>query len=69
MQAIPALQAHALLAGRDFVSGADIEALAHPLLAHRMVLIPGADTPQQLIEGALEAPLEAFSRASISEAG
>jgi MoxR-like ATPase len=62
---IPALQAHALLAGRDFVSSEDVEALLPDALAHRLALAPGAESPEALIRDALEAPLERLARSTL----
>jgi MoxR-like ATPase len=39
--AIPALQAWAMMNGRDFVSPKDVKSLALPLFSHRMDLVPG----------------------------
>jgi MoxR-like ATPase len=38
-----AARAHATIAGRDFVSPDDVKGVAAPVLAHRLVLGPGAD--------------------------
>ena len=35
-------QANALLAGRDYVSPEDVQRMAEPVLAHRLVLSPEA---------------------------
>lgn len=37
-------RAHAVLCGRDYVSPADVQAVAAPVLAHRLLLGGGADT-------------------------
>jgi MoxR-like ATPase len=37
-----AAKAHAMLRGRDHALPDDVQALAHPVLAHRLVLAPGA---------------------------
>ncbi|MBM4291470.1 MAG: AAA family ATPase [Deltaproteobacteria bacterium] len=66
VQGLPALQARAALAGRDFVSAEDVEALSGPLFEHRLTLIPGVRDAQGLIADALRAPLEALSRATLS---
>ncbi len=66
VQGLPALQARAALAGRDFVSAEDVEALAPALFEHRLTLIPGVRDAQGLIADALRAPLEALSRATLS---
>jgi MoxR-like ATPase len=62
---IPALQVHALLAGRDFVSSEDVEALLPDALAHRLALAPGVESAEALIRDALEAPLERLARSTL----
>jgi MoxR-like ATPase len=62
---LPALQAHALARGRDFVSSEDVEALAPHALAHRIVLHPGAGGEREVIDDALAAPLERLARATL----
>jgi MoxR-like ATPase len=62
---LPALQAHALLRGRDFVSSEDVEALARHALAHRIALAPGAGDAHEVIDAALCAPLERLARATL----
>ncbi len=51
---ILAAKAHALFSGRKFVSKKDIEAMAHPILRHRIILNFEAErkglTPDQVIE-------------------
>ena len=53
-----AAQGRALLCGRDFATPADIQALAGPVLAHRMVLTAraryGGQTSQQLVQVLVE---------------
>jgi MoxR-like ATPase len=53
-----AAQAHAILAGRDYVTPDDVKAVALPILAHRLLLTPSARlkgvTPKALLEGILE---------------
>lgn len=65
---IPALQAHALLAGRDFVSADDLQVLAPFVFAHRLVLAPGAGTPEEVIAQCLKRPMERLARASLKRA-
>jgi MoxR-like ATPase len=67
VQAIPALQVRALLRGRDFVSSEDLEALAFPLFAHRMELMPGVNA-DALVKDALKGPIEKLSRATLGAA-
>ena len=65
VQAIPALQAHALLRGRDFVSTADVQALITPLFSHRLALVPGVAEPAEVLADSSLGPLEATSRATL----
>jgi MoxR-like ATPase len=67
VQAIPALQTRALLKGRDFVSSEDIEALAFPIFAHRMELMPGVQA-DLLVKDALRGPIEKLSRSTLGAA-
>jgi MoxR-like ATPase len=65
VQAVPALQARALLRGRDFVTTGDIDDLAVPLFAHRLALGPGTTDPLPIVRDALRGPLEAATRATL----
>ena len=65
VQAVAALQAHALLQGRDFVTPADIEQLLIPLFSHRLQLSPGAGNPDTLVRNAAEAPLKQLSKRAL----
>jgi MoxR-like ATPase len=67
VQAIPALQTRALLTGRDYVSSEDIEALAFPIFAHRMELMPGVQA-DLLVKDALKGPIEKLSRSTLGAA-
>lgn len=67
VQAIPALQTRALLNGRDYVSSEDIEALAFPIFAHRMELMPGVQA-DLLVKDALKGPIEKLSRSTLGAA-
>ena len=58
VQALPALQARALLEGRDFVSTEDLAHLAEPLFAHRLALAPGESEAGPILERASAGPLE-----------
>jgi MoxR-like ATPase len=62
---LPALQAHALLHGRDYVRSEDVESLAVPALAHRIVLLPGIDSPSEVVRECLADPLESLSRSTL----
>ena len=52
---LKACQAHALMNGRDFVTPEDVQKMAEPVLAHRLVLSPEARmrnmTPQRALAG------------------
>ncbi|MEM1416164.1 MAG: AAA family ATPase [Myxococcota bacterium] len=63
--ALPALQARALLHGRDYVGPEDLEALAAPIFHHRLELAPGTDAPAQVVRDALGPQLERLARASL----
>lgn len=62
---MPALQAAALLKGRDYVIGEDIQWLAPHIFAHRMELAPGVDDPLQVLKECSRQPLEQLSRATL----
>ena len=62
VQAVSALQAHALLKGRAYVAPEDIDQLVIPLFSHRLQLTPGAGNPDLLVRSAAEAPLKLLSR-------
>lgn len=61
VQAVAALQAHALLCGRAYVAPADIEQLAVALFSHRLQLAPGAGNPDNLVLSAIEKPLKTLA--------
>jgi len=65
VQAAPALQARALLRGRDYVSTEDLDALASPLFAHRFALAPGGGDPTAIVREALAGPLETATRSTL----
>lgn len=62
VQAIPALQARALLQNREFVQPEDLEALAVPIFQHRIVVAPGAGDPSEIVAQALIEPLERLQK-------
>ena len=62
---LPALQARALLRGRDFVSPEDLEALLPRVLGHRVELAPEAPDFEEVLRDALAAPLERLARATL----
>ena len=63
--ALPALQARAVIRGRDYVSPEDIEALAVPIFGHRIELAPGQDATGTVIAQALAPELEKLARTSL----
>lgn len=65
VQAIPALQARAALAGRDYVNADDITFLSPYLFEHRLSLIPGVRDAKALMSDCLRDPLDALAKAMI----
>ncbi len=63
---LPALQARALLRGRDFVSGEDLEALAPLVFGHRLELTPAAESEEAVVADCLGSAMEKLARASLS---
>lgn len=62
---MPALQAHALIQGRDYVSPGDLEVLAPHVFKHRIECAPGVDDPVAVIREALEPQVERLSRKAL----
>jgi len=62
---MPALQAHALVKGRDFVSPGDLEVLAPHVFRHRLECAPGVDDPADVIRDALAPQIERLSKESL----
>jgi len=62
---MPALQAHAIIEGRDFVSPGDLELLAPHVFKHRVECAPGVDDPLDVIADALAPQIERLTRASL----
>ncbi len=62
---LPALQARAVIRGRDFVSPEDIEALAPHVFKHRLECAPGVDDVDAIIAEATAAEIEKLARASL----
>lgn len=62
---LPALQALALLRGRDFVSGDDIELLAPFVFMHRLELTPAIEEPHLLLAACMREPLERLTRGTL----
>jgi MoxR-like ATPase len=66
VQAIPALQALALIRGRDFIAPEDVEHLSNPLFHHRLSTTPGAESASTIIAEVRQGPLERLARSTIS---
>ncbi|MBT8466363.1 MAG: AAA family ATPase [Deltaproteobacteria bacterium] len=62
---LPALQARAVIHGRDFVSPEDIAALAPYVFKHRLECAPGVEDVNKLIEEATGVEVEKLARASL----
>jgi MoxR-like ATPase len=62
---LPALQARAVIHGRDFVSPEDIEALASHVFKHRLECAPGVEDVDALIAKATAVEIEKLARASL----
>ena len=62
---LPALQARAVIYGRDFVSPEDIAALAPYVFKHRLECAPGVEDVDALIEEATAVEVEKLARASL----
>jgi MoxR-like ATPase len=63
--ALPALQARAVIHGRDFVSPQDIKALAMPLFAHRLELARGARDADTIVAECVAPVVEAATRRTL----
>ena len=61
----PALQAAAVLRGRDFVSEEDIRWLAPYVFCHRMALAPGAGDPEKILREAMDPVLDQLSKSTL----
>lgn len=62
---LPALQARAVIRGRDFVSPEDVEALAPYVFKHRLECAPGVEDVDALIAHATGIEIEKLARASL----
>lgn len=62
---LPALQARAVIRGRDFVSPEDVEALAPYVFKHRLECAPGVEDVDALIAEATAVEVEKLARASL----
>jgi MoxR-like ATPase len=68
VMALPALQARAMIRGRDYVAPADVEALLVPIFGHRLELQPGVDDPTDMIRDCAAPLLERMARLSLDKA-
>ncbi len=62
---MPALQAHALVQGRDFVSPGDLERLAPHVFKHRIECAPGVEDPVEVIKDAVAPQIERLTKESM----
>jgi len=62
---LPALQARAVIHGRDFVSPEDVEVLAPYVFKHRLECAPGVEDVDGLIAEATAVEIEELARASL----
>jgi MoxR-like ATPase len=62
---LPALQARAVIHGRDFVSPEDVEVLAPYVFKHRLECAPGVEDVDALIAEAASLEIEKLARASL----
>ena len=62
---LPALQARAVIKGRDFVSPEDVEVLAPYVFKHRLECAPGVEDVDALIAEATAVEIEKLARASL----
>ncbi len=59
---MPALQARALLQGRDHVNADDVAALAPYIFAHRVELVPGVEDPVVVVNECAAKSIESLAR-------
>jgi MoxR-like ATPase len=62
---LPALQARALLAGRDYVSPHDLEVLAPFVFGHRLEVAPGVEDVQSIVREHCAREVEKLSRKTL----
>jgi len=63
---MPALQARALLRGRDYVLPEDVSALSPHVFGHRLECAPGVIDKAELIRSAIAPVMEKLSKLSLS---
>jgi len=68
VMALPAMQARAMIHGRDHVAPEDVEALLGPLFGHRLELAPGTDEAAPVIAECAAPVLERLARLSLQRA-
>jgi MoxR-like ATPase len=68
VMALPALQARAMIHGRDHVAPDDVEALMVPLFGHRLELAPGTDDAAPVISVCAAPVIERLARLSLQRA-
>ncbi len=64
--ALPALQARAMIRGRDFVNAEDLEVILPRVFLHRLELGAGADEGDRVIAAALKPAIERVARATLT---
>ncbi len=62
---LPALQALAVLRGRDYVSSDDIRTLIPRVFGHRVELAPGVNDLDEVLQEVMEAPIERLARSTM----
>lgn len=65
IQLLPALQARAVMCGRDFVSPHDVELLLPPVFDHRVEATAGADYVREIVADCCAPQIEMLSRLSL----
>ena len=63
--AMPALQARALIHGRDYVAPEDLEALAPRIFPHRLELAPGVEDAREVVRECTAPALERLAKVSL----
>ena len=64
---LPALQVHAALRGRNYVSSEDIENLIPKVLNHRIELVPGVNDFEKVLLESMERPLEELAKSTLKK--
>lgn len=62
---LPALQARALLSGRDYVAPEDMASLAPYVFIHRLDCLPGVEDPVTVVQECMKPVLEQLARLSL----